>query len=153
MTMSLILPIKIGLGCCVWKPLDISLVLLLSWVCPALHRQAPLVEGFFIIVMDFFPGLAFLYELSGIKDYKVPHALIGLPLACIYGTQHWDAMQYTHNHACSITVHILHTRVVTVWKKQFWFLDDEEKDLYNQFILQTYPLLNWLLNFKFCEVQ
>ena len=41
-----------------------------------------------------------LYDLTG-----------PLPV-CAYSTQHWGAIQYTHNHACSGTVHVLHTRVV-----------------------------------------
>ena len=43
--MSLIMTFLVGLGCYVWRPFDISLVLL-PWIYPAPHRQAPLVEGF-----------------------------------------------------------------------------------------------------------
>ena len=37
--------------------------------------------------------------------YKGSYDLTGLLLACTYGTQHWDAMQHTHNDTCSRKVH------------------------------------------------
>ena len=37
-------------------------------------------------------------------------------------------MQNTYNYACSRIVHVLHTRVVTVGGKQYWFLDIKSID-------------------------
>ena len=102
------------MGCCVGRPLDISLVLWLPWVYPAFYRQAPLVEGFLVVGMAFLLWFGSLYEPSGVGDCKGPYALTGPLPACTCGTQYWDATQYTHNHACSRTVHVLHTRVVTL---------------------------------------
>ena len=69
----------------------------------------------------FLLGLALMDELSGVGGCKGPYAPIGPLLACTCGTQHWDAMQYTYNYACSRTVHTLHIRVVTFGGKQCWF--------------------------------
>ena len=44
----------------------------------------------------FYPGLALLYEPYGIGDCKGLYAPTGPLLAYQYGTQHWDAIQYTH---------------------------------------------------------
>ena len=68
-TMSLLLIVYIGLGCCVGRPLDISLVLLLPWVYPVFYRQAPLVEGIFCWY-GFLLGLALLCEPFGVGDCK-----------------------------------------------------------------------------------
>ena len=55
-------------------------------------------------------------------DCKGPYALTGPLPACIYGTLHWGATQYTYNHACSRTVYVLHTRVVTFLGKNVGIL-------------------------------
>ena len=65
----------------------------------------------------FFLGLALLYEPYGVGDYKGQYTLTGPLPACTFGAQHWGATQYTDNHACSRTVHVLHTRVVTFGPK------------------------------------
>ena len=48
-TMSLLLTVLVGLGCYVGRPLDISFMLWLPWVCPASHSQGPLVELVLIV--------------------------------------------------------------------------------------------------------
>ena len=54
-------------------------------------------------------------------DYKGPYALTGPLLVCTHGTQYCYAIQHKHNHACSKTVYVLHTKLVTFWGKQYWF--------------------------------
>ena len=59
---------------------------------------------------------------------KGPYALIRSLLACTCGTQHWAAIQHIHNYACSRTVYVLHTRVVTVGLKHVGILIMNKKD-------------------------
>ena len=70
----------------------------------------------------FFSSFALLYEPSGVGDCKGPYALTGPLMVCLCGPQHWGATQHTHNHACSRTVYVLHSRVVTLEGKQCWLL-------------------------------
>ena len=53
-------------------------------------------------------------------DFKGPNALTGPLPACTCGTQCQGAMKYTCNHACSRTVRVLHTKVVSFGEKQLW---------------------------------
>ena len=77
MNMSLLLTIFVGLGCCVGRLLDISLVLwYLGYALPPIGGT-PLLRNF-NYWYGFFPSLALLYEPSGVWDYKGPHALTGL---------------------------------------------------------------------------
>ena len=69
---------------------------------------------------------------------KGPYILTRLLPAWTYGTKHLDAIQYTHNYACGRKVRILHTRAVTIWGKQCWFLDEKLMDLYNGFMSSTF---------------
>ena len=69
----------------------------------------------------FLLGLAPLYEPFGVGDYKGPYAPTGKLLEYMCGTQHWGAMQYTHNHAYSRTVYILLYRVVTFGENNFGY--------------------------------
>ena len=70
---------------------------------------------------NFLPGLALLYETSGVGVYKGPYTLTGPLLVCIYGAQDWNATQHTLNHACSRAVYVSHTRVATFRGKLCWF--------------------------------
>ena len=100
---------------------------------PKMHQYSSTVfEAHFAILLAFPTRLctiAIIFTLSGTStspapthcDCKGPYSLTGPLLACAYSTQHWGATQYTHNHVCSRTVYVLHTRVVTFGGNQYWF--------------------------------
>ena len=123
-TISFLLTILVGLGCCVGRPFNISLVLWLPWVCPAPIGRTPWARDF-NCWSGFFPSLALLYKACGVGDCKGLYALTGSLLACMCGTQYWVAMQHTHNYAYSRVVHVLHTRVVTIGGKTMLVLVNE----------------------------
>ena len=105
----------------------------LGYTLPSIGRP-PWLRDFYCWY-GFLLGLALLYEPYGVGDCEGPYVLSGLLSACTCGTQHWGAKQYTHNHACSRIVYVLHTRVVTFGGKQYWFQLMNKKDpnkIYNQ---------------------